>query len=227
MKSTSSFLPSSIITNGTTAILFFISLAFSLYAADDELTQLRQRYESALDRAAAPLKAAYIAELQKLLERQTKTGDLDGALATRAEMEAFSKSSTSPTSTPSRSEVSREDILNSGGSPNPIAKKGTKLSSQELKEIEKRFVGRLWADALREHHTFYFRGNGTATRVIDSRVGKKQDFKWVLRNDGLVVCGDRCFRFEADDQAQWYVPIGASIEVTNLVPIIDGKDPDK
>ncbi len=58
-----------------------------LLLADPDLDRLRASYEAALERAAAPVRRSYEAELRKLMDRQTKAAKLDAALATKAELE--------------------------------------------------------------------------------------------------------------------------------------------
>ncbi len=195
----------------------------------DELTDLRDSYQKALQRAAEPVRATYIEELKKLMDRQTRAGDLDGAIATRAEIQGLTSPAPATSAAPVAPAPMPPTTAPTGGDAgaiDPILHLGDRLPRQELNEIEKRFVERLWVDVLREHHTIYFRNDGTATRVIDSRTGKKQDFKWEMREDGLVVCGDRSFVFANADAGKWFVPNGNTVDLTNLKPVPGGKDPN-
>ncbi|OAI56610.1 hypothetical protein AYO49_03915 [Verrucomicrobiaceae bacterium SCGC AG-212-N21] len=63
---------------------FVVSPSFS---EDADFTRLKQNYKAAADRAVAPINQTYLAELRKLLERQTKASDLDGARITMEEIE--------------------------------------------------------------------------------------------------------------------------------------------
>lgn len=72
-------------------VAFLIASSTFAQQSSDELGKLRESYTKAVERATAPLKATYIAELQKLMEKQTKAGNLDAALATRTELAVATK----------------------------------------------------------------------------------------------------------------------------------------
>jgi hypothetical protein len=73
--------------------------AFGQAAAIDwkrELAQLQDQREKALAAADEPVNRRYLAALEQLQRRVTQTGDLDGALKIRTEIEALSKAMASP-----------------------------------------------------------------------------------------------------------------------------------
>ena len=74
------------------ACVLVIAPAVPPILADDEVTSLERRYEQALDLARQPirtLEARYVEELKKLAARIQQSGDLDGALLARDEIENF------------------------------------------------------------------------------------------------------------------------------------------
>lgn len=70
------------------AIIFFVAEVNSS-AADPELERLKASYDTAVERAITPIKATYEKELRKLLERQTKAGNLAVANEINAELESL------------------------------------------------------------------------------------------------------------------------------------------
>ena len=214
-------------------ILIAVLIASSTFAqqSNDELGKLRESYTKAVERATAPVKATYITELKKLMEKQTKAGNLDGALAVKSELETQTGASTSaasPESTPAAAKAGEPAVANPGGPTNPRATKGKRLTRAELKEIEKRFVNSLWVVDNKDWAFYYFRSDGTFARVMDTRTGNKLNEKWELRDDGVVLWGgERCFTFPNAEQGQVYVQSGAAVIVTNLKVVPGGKDPDK
>jgi hypothetical protein len=66
--------------------VFFLLVYASHVSAIDELGNLRASYENAIIKVTAPVKATYEKELQKLLERYTKAGNLDEAAKVIAEL---------------------------------------------------------------------------------------------------------------------------------------------
>lgn len=216
-----------------TIIPFAVFLSSSLFAQqpNDELSKLRESYVKAVERVTSPVKATYLTELKKLMEKQTKAGNLDGALAVKSELETLTGASTaaaSPDSTPTAPKAGEAIVANLGGPTNPRATKGKRLTRAELKEIEKRFMNILWVEETKDWVFFFFRNDGTFARVMDVRTGNKRTEKWQLRDDGVVLWGDdRCFTFPNAEQGQMYIQQGAAVLVTNLKVVPGGKDPDK
>jgi len=71
------------------SLFAFALISFSTKAvAIDELGKLKASYETAVAKATAPLKATYEKELQKLLERYTKAGNIDDASKVIAELKS-------------------------------------------------------------------------------------------------------------------------------------------
>ena len=66
------------------ALLLFLVVSHA--SAVDELGKLKASYESAVAKATAPIRAMYEKELQRLLERYTKAGNLDEAAKVIAEL---------------------------------------------------------------------------------------------------------------------------------------------
>lgn len=54
---------------------------------DADLDRLRKAYEDASARVVAPLRETYLRELNKIMQARTRSGDLEGALAAKAELE--------------------------------------------------------------------------------------------------------------------------------------------
>lgn len=206
----------------------FLIASFSFaQQTSTELGKLRENYTRAIERATSPIKSTYVLELKKLMERHTKAGNLDAALEVKAELEAVAEFD----GTSLRLSNPKVEPVPPAGQPVPPASpsnpEGKRLTRSELKEIEKRFVNCLWVDVEREWQMIFFRSDGTATRVQDSRTGKKQNFIWAIREDGVVTNGDRFFTFPNAEQGQWHVPVGATIDVINLKIVPGGKDPEK
>lgn len=206
-------------------------IALTVRVSADDLSALRANYEKALERAAEPVKATYLEELKKLMDRQTRAGDLDAAIATRTEIQSVSgtppaKTPGAPSAPAPTTPAAPAPAGNNMAAVDPALQRGERLLRQQLNEIEARFVDKLWIDELREHHTIYFRKDGTATRVIDSRTGKKQEFEWELREDGVVLSRERSFLFPDENTGKWFVPNGNAIDVTNLKLVPGGRDPN-
>jgi hypothetical protein len=68
-------------------LLLIVTEAPRASAAESEVARLKQNYEAAVERAVAPIKATYEKELRKVLERETKAGNLAAANETNAELE--------------------------------------------------------------------------------------------------------------------------------------------
>ncbi len=77
-----------------TAACWFTSLCQA--AEPVEVTQLRSQYELAVERATAPHRATYLKQLERLLEKFTKAGKLDEALATKAELDKMRAPAAAP-----------------------------------------------------------------------------------------------------------------------------------
>ena len=68
----------------------------NLKADDPEIAKLKENYEAAVERAVAPLKSTYERELRRVLERQTKAGNLTAANEANAELEKLAGKTASP-----------------------------------------------------------------------------------------------------------------------------------
>ena len=192
-------------------ILVTIFAASALYAEqpNDELGKLRESYTKALERAAAPLTVTYIAELKKLIEKHTKAGNLDAALAARTELEAVSRAGTS-----SALSVNTPGVPASSSPPNastnPTPSKG-KLSASEKKRIESYFVGKTWGtlgpDGIEITELQHFSRNGTGARKVKDVI--TTNLKWIMKDDGTVNVTEAGFpkeiTFVSTDQATMIV----------------------
>lgn len=85
----------------TRLFCFLASLCLPFASAETpaELVQLKTSYEAAAQRALAPVKETYVAELDKLRVHYASTGNLGAALAAEAEMQAVQSRNASPEST--------------------------------------------------------------------------------------------------------------------------------
>ena len=125
-----------------------------------DVVALKKSYEQAQQKALEPLRAKYIAGLQKLLEAHTKAGNLDGALAIREEMNLIQAKSTKS---------------NTENQPSP----------PKTPDIQSWVVGKTWeAVGTGSHYTFLI--DGTCKQFAD---GKQFTPKWELREDGVLVLG--------------------------------------
>ena len=68
-------------------ILLLILLPINLIASD--LTALQEKYNSAVSKAVEPINKVYVAELQKLLEKESKKGDLEEITKITGELKKF------------------------------------------------------------------------------------------------------------------------------------------
>lgn len=77
----------------TFVIYAFFTVIQLLRAAEEpqELTNLRESYQRARERAIAPLQAKYVSGLEALKLRMTKSGKLEDALAVDAELKAITE----------------------------------------------------------------------------------------------------------------------------------------
>lgn len=69
-----------------TSLLLLLTL--NLYASDD-LTDLQKQYTDAIKRVTDPINKSYVRELQKLLEKTSKEGDLDKVALVTEELKKF------------------------------------------------------------------------------------------------------------------------------------------
>ena len=165
-------------------LLIFISIcaASSLLAepSDDEVAKLRESYTKAVERATAPLTATYIAELKKIMEKHTKAGNLDAALAARKEIESLSLAGRAPSG-------SSSGLATTDSTAIPATSK-TRLSTAEKKRIESYFVGKTWAtlgpNGSEITELQYFARNGTGARKVNDVV--TTNLKWAIGDDGIV-----------------------------------------
>ncbi len=163
-------------------LLIFICSASSLLAqqSNDEISKLRESYTKAVERATEPLKATYVAELKKLMEKHTKAGNLDAALAARNEIESIS-SPVAASSGPDSSRTASNAVVN------PDAPK-SKLSPSYKKILESYFVGKTWAvlwDERPDHRELlYFSKNGKGARKLGDKV--ETTLIWSIEEDGTV-----------------------------------------
>ncbi|OAI56611.1 hypothetical protein AYO49_03920 [Verrucomicrobiaceae bacterium SCGC AG-212-N21] len=100
-------------------------------AEEPDFKKLQTSYKAAVDRAMTPINQTYVAELKKLLEKQTKAGKLDDARATMDEIE---------TVTGEKVEKPIVDVSD--------------------KEFEKLVVGRTWVHVMGSKYIFKKDGEG-------------------------------------------------------------------
>jgi hypothetical protein len=74
---------------GTSLGVILVAARVTVIAADPEIAKLKESYDAAVERAVAPIKATYEKELRRVLERQTKAGNLAAANEANAELEAL------------------------------------------------------------------------------------------------------------------------------------------
>jgi hypothetical protein len=77
-------------------LMLLLAAKATVLAIDPEISKLKESYEAAVERAVAPLKATYERELRKVLERQTKAGNLAAANEANAELEKLVGKISSP-----------------------------------------------------------------------------------------------------------------------------------
>ncbi|SKB01785.1 hypothetical protein SAMN02745166_03458 [Prosthecobacter debontii] len=197
-------------------VWFFLGLAFLLSAADEELIQLRQRYQDAVERATKPLEATYTAELRKLLDKQTKAGKLDEAVAVRKELETLNVSVVEPKSSPFQGENAAKAFT--PGEP------GGRLSRAQLKIIESRIIDRYWTYKQDRQDGYYFFKDGLGIRYLPDSERPRVTWK-VLVNGEVFIQGS--------GTDKWMVPtsdiegyiIGNAI-TRNKAPIITALPPE-
>lgn len=92
-------------------IISLIALALAAHSQEPEkLTNLRSSWQRARDQATQPLDAKYRTALQQLMDGFTKAGDLNSALAVKAELEKLA---------PVASDSSKQSLL--AGTPKKIS----------------------------------------------------------------------------------------------------------
>lgn len=167
--------------------VFFLLLSASHVSAIDELGNLRSSYDNAIIKVTAPVKATYEKELQKLLERYTKAGNLDEAAKVIAELKSIGASGT--TSPPSASKAGNQDPASPQSS-------------------ERFFVNKAWKTPTGTK--FSFEKGGTGKRSF----GKDEtSFVWRTLADGSIeVTGENTkgadmktwlFRFVSSSEAYY------------------------
>ena len=69
-------------------LVVLLALSVSCFAAEPpkELTALKENFAKALERTTKPLQSAYETELRKLIEKHTKAGEFDAAVAVKTEL---------------------------------------------------------------------------------------------------------------------------------------------
>jgi len=168
----------------STAIIASASLA---QQPNDELARLHENYGKAIERATAPITATYITELKKLIEKHTKAGNLDAALAARTALESVNTVATSQAPFDGAASTSppvaaiQPAVTNAAGAQR-------KLSTADKKRIESYFAGKTWAtfdaDGNKTNELQYFARNGTGARKVGDVVTTA--LKWKLMDDGTL-----------------------------------------
>ena len=141
-------------------LVFFLLIHAFPASAIDELGNLKSSYENAVIKVTAPVKATYEKELQKLLERYTKAGNLDEAAKVIAELKSVGAAVT--TSSPS-------------------ASKGGNQDSASPQSAERFFVNKTWRTPTGTK--FSFEKSGTGKRSFGN---DETSFVWRTLADGSV-----------------------------------------
>lgn len=147
--------------------LAIVPWTYSQEAEPERLSTLRANYTAAVKRATDPLTERYEEELEKLKDVYTRNAQLEAALAVDAELKRI-QSKEGGDETEEEKEVSIPKI------------DGNRKTRSELKAIEKAFVDSMWQT---KTNKYYFRSDGTGTRVIGSEV---TPFEWELQDNGKV-----------------------------------------
>ena len=109
-----------------------LSLVLSCYAEEPEkLESLRTAYEEKINQALTLLDDKYVEALERLQAEYTKNGDLEGALATRAEIKKLTQS----TSKEAKSELKKGEV------------KKVSSGSEDSKVVEKMNASNLKSDS--------------------------------------------------------------------------------
>ena len=111
-----------------TSFLLLLTLNLSLVA--DELTDLQKQYNTAIKRVTDPINKSYTRELQKLLEKVSKDGDIDKVGAITDELKKF------------------------------IDPTNVKIPTGLKKDINSLFVGKVWITPLGTEFHFKEKGQG-------------------------------------------------------------------
>jgi hypothetical protein len=143
--------------NALKSVCFLVCLVTGLAHADPEMDRLKTAYESALERVDAPVRAAYVKELDKLLQHHAKTGNLDAALVVRKEIESLT------------------------GKPYQEAAPGGNQVSPQT-ELERLFVDKTWRTPTGTRFTFH--PGGVGMKVIGKT--EKANTSWRHRSPNLV-----------------------------------------
>lgn len=153
--------------------------------ADADLDRLRTSYEGAVERAVSPLRDTYKQELLKLMDRHTRAGNLDAALAVRRELQ----------------DLTGESFEQSGDGRGAIGERPGK-------EVETFFVDKTWRTPTGTNFTFNKDGKGSRNFGNDLT-----PFRWKLRGqDTVEVTGPSkgggkdttwFFRFFSSDEAYY------------------------
>ncbi len=126
--------------------------------ADAELDRLRTSYEGAVERAVSPLRETYKQELLKLMDRHTRAGNLDAALAIRRELQ----------------DLTGEAFEQPGEG-------RTAIGERPGKEVETFFVDKTWRTPTGTSFTFNKDGKGSRQFGTDIT-----SFRWKLRGQDTV-----------------------------------------
>ena len=93
------------------AFLFVTSASRGQQIEPQRLSQLRESWSAAKERALKPINSRYEQELNKLLQLYTKSGNLDDAIAVRKEIERISSPSEAPPQKTPLKKVNEQKLL--------------------------------------------------------------------------------------------------------------------
>jgi hypothetical protein len=155
-------------------------------AAAEKLSKLSQSYEAASERALAPLRQTYLAELAKLKTEYTKAGDLDSALAVDAVMKQLNPTApatlTPAATTASKSASEPAEVKKAApGNPRDLLPPAPKdLREREILKIVEGKVWRLGTELLR------LDAEGKGARFT-SYAGVEPNLKWKLDPQTRII----------------------------------------
>lgn len=162
------------------------------------MVELKGNYTKALERAREPMNKTYEAELQKLLDRFTKTGNLDAALAVKDEVAGLSAAPVAVTAPVAPTEGRT--------APTPAESKSKRLTRSEKKAIEDRFMQTMWTILPAKVDCYYFHKDGACSRgEFGKGSATAATGKWEMEDDGSVcikyVGGDKKWAWFSSNQA--------------------------
>lgn len=216
----------------------------SVTGVHSELAKLFELYDNAVTTAVAPIRERYGKrvdiliksfegkDMHAILALSDTKKIIEGTVDTPMGAEQKSAAANSPMSVPSgpaTGPASTVPITSGAGATasqsgygDELKMAGTKLTREQLRALEQRFVAKLWKA---QTDSWFFRKDGSGTRLARDLTTK--EITWKLRDDGVVEIGtgNKLCRFNSDEEGEIINEPFSQRDAFRMRWIRDGKDP--